>query len=143
MRRPPRPDAAGPRRPRSRAGAPRPTTETGRAAEALAEAHLLEAGYRVEARNFRCRAGEIDRVAWDGEVLCFVEVRSRRDTRHGHPEETVDWRKQRRIARVASAYLQRRGGAPPRCRFDVVGVVLGAGAAAPRVRLLRGACELA
>lgn len=56
------------------------------------------------ARNYRCRSGEIDLIARDGECLVFVEVRYRTDTGKGHPLETVDPRKQRRICKVSDVY---------------------------------------
>ena len=53
------------------------TTERGARAEQLAVARLEREGYRIVRRNFRAPGGEIDIIAWDGDVLCFVEVRSR------------------------------------------------------------------
>lgn len=111
----------------------------GRRAEDEAAAYLRVRGYRVVARNVRCRAGEVDIVAYEGEVLCFVEVRSRSSCRYGTPAETVTAGKQARITRAAAAYLAGFEGAPPRCRFDVV-TLTGRGAR-PAVALLRGAFE--
>ena len=87
------------------------TVETGGAAEAQAVSLLVRKGYRIVERNFRCKAGELDIVARDGDVLVFVEVRSRADGDHGHAAETIDARKQRQVARVAAQYL-----APARAR---------------------------
>ena len=72
-------------------------------------------------RNFRCRAGEIDLVAFDGPTLVFVEVRSRRGDRAGTPFESVDGRKQARVTRVARHFLAARGLIDRDVRFDVVG----------------------
>lgn len=85
---------------------------------------LVAAGYRVVERNVRLRIGELDAVAWDGETLVFVEVRSRASARFGHAAETVSLAKQRQVARVAQAYLSTRTIAPrPRgMRFDVVAI---------------------
>lgn len=94
----------------------------GRAAEDAACEHLTRAGYRIVERNVRVPTGEIDVVARHGGDLVFVEVRSRSSRRRGGPLETVGWDKQRRVARAAAMYLARRGGAPERVRFDVVGV---------------------
>jgi putative endonuclease len=74
------------------------------------------------ARNYRCRAGEIDLVALDGETLVFVEVRSRRGSGVGTALESVDGRKQARVARVARHFLAARGWDDRPARFDVVGV---------------------
>src|SRR6266498_4250136 len=91
--------------------------------ERLAEKHLREAGYKIRARNFRSRVGEIDFVAQDGNVLCFVEVKGRHGTGFGLPEEAVNAEKQRRIFRAAQAYLQRERLEDVLCRFDVVSIL--------------------
>jgi putative endonuclease len=90
--------------------------------ERVAEELLCGLGYEVVERNFTCRGGEIDLVCRDGEVLVFVEVRGRRDLSRGEPEETVGWRKQRRIVRAAWVYLMKRALGEPACRFDVIGI---------------------
>jgi putative endonuclease len=96
--------------------------ELGRRGEAVAEAFLRTRNYTIVARNFRCRAGEIDLVALDGRVLVFVEVRSRRGDRLGTPLESVDRRKQAQVARVAQYFCSARGWHDRDARFDVVGV---------------------
>ena len=74
-------------------------------------------------RNFRARGGEIDIVAREGDVLVFVEVRSRGDAGFGTPEESVAPAKRRRIVAAARGYLS---GVPPsswrEARFDVVAI---------------------
>ncbi len=75
------------------AAAPEDTADlrgVGQEWERLAEKHLKEAGYTIRARNFRTRVGEIDFVAQDGNVLCFVEVKGRHGTGFGMPEEAVN-----------------------------------------------------
>jgi putative endonuclease len=96
--------------------------EIGRRGEALAVALLRAEGLTIVERNFRCRAGEIDLVAFDGPTLVFVEVRSRRGDRAGTPFESVDGRKQARVTRVARHFLAARGLVDHDVRFDVVGV---------------------
>jgi putative endonuclease len=108
--RPPRPDTARSVDPRHAAGA---------RAEALAAAYLEARGFAVLERNFRCRTGEIDLIARDGDTLVFIEVRLRRRGDYGGAAASIDGAKQRRIAIAAQHYLARRG-APPECRFDVV-----------------------
>jgi len=100
------------------------TTARGNRAEEIAVAHVQGEGYRVVCRNFRAPGGEIDIIAWDGEVLCFIEVRSREDTLHGDPLETIDARKIRRVVSAAHAYLDEVSAPWPEMRFDVVGIVL-------------------
>ena len=96
--------------------------ELGRRGEALAEEFLAARGCRTIARNFRCRAGEIDLVVRDGATIVFVEVRSRRGDHAGTPLESVDRRKQAQVARVARHFLAARGLGDRDARFDVVGV---------------------
>jgi putative endonuclease len=88
-------------------------------AEALAARHLESLGYRLVARNVRSRRGELDLVARDGKVLCFVEVRLRRTP--ALAAESVDARKQRSLIRAAQQYLAANRLDVP-CRFDVVTV---------------------
>ena len=75
------------------------------------------AGLRLVARNWRCRLGEIDLIAEDGEVLVFAEVRMRRGWGYGGAAESITAAKQARIMAAARLYLSRRPEA--QCRFDV------------------------
>ncbi|HEY5162707.1 MAG TPA: YraN family protein [Terriglobales bacterium] len=100
---------------------------TGQAGEDAAYFHLRKLGYVMVARNWRvpqCK-GELDLVAWDGEVLCFVEVKTR-TTRDVKPAEAaVDERKRRELAVMARNFMRRlRREKPPEYRFDVVSVYL-------------------
>jgi len=93
----------------------------GSAAEDRAQALIEAQGLRVETRNFRCRGGEIDIVARDGETLVFLEVRSRSHDRRGGAAASVTLRKQKRLIRAAEYYLLRHPDHRLRpCRFDVV-----------------------
>jgi putative endonuclease len=98
------------------------TVETGSVAERRAVQLLERRGYRIVERNFRCSSGELDVVARDGDVLVFVEVRSRADAAHGHAAETVNVRKQRQVARVAMHYIGLRDPLFVTSRFDVVAI---------------------
>lgn len=98
------------------------TRQQGQLGEDRAVEHLLAHGYSVLERNFRCRLGEIDIIARDGDALVFVEVRTRADGRRGTALETITPAKQRRIARVAELYLTTRRLHATACRFDVVGI---------------------
>lgn len=93
--------------------------------ERAAEAALRRAGLAVLERRFRVRLGEIDLIARHGDVLVFVEVKTRRSTTYGSPAEAVSPLKRRRMARVAEVYLQRTRRTSIRCRFDVVEVYAG------------------
>jgi putative endonuclease len=74
-------------------------------------------------RNVAERFAELDIVAEEGETLCFVEVRTRADDRLGHPAETVDERKQRKIRRAAEAWLVRHRVTGRAVRFDVATII--------------------
>ncbi|PSJ21514.1 YraN family protein [Halomonas sp. ND22Bw] len=89
--------------------------------ERLAADWLAARGLALEAANQHARGGEIDLVMRDSDVLVFIEVRHRRDTRHGHPLETVNATKQRRLIQAARFYLQ-RNRLSCACRFDVLAV---------------------
>ena len=106
--------------------------------ERVAEKALVAEGYRILARNFRTRSGELDFVAEERGVLCFIEVKGRSGTGFGTPSDAVTREKQRRIHRAAEAYLTRR---PRRraCRFDVVTILESDGQR--RVEILRNAFE--
>ena len=95
----------------------------GNRAEALARHHLEAAGLVFLTKNFRCRLGEIDLVMRDRDCLVFVEVRFRQTARFVAPVQTVDRRKQRRIAQAAGLFLSRHPSlADEPVRFDVVAV---------------------
>ena len=97
----------------------------GRDGELAAEVALCRAGLRILDRRFRLRIGEIDLIALDSDIVVFIEVKARRGSGYGTPGEAVGSVKRRRIARVAAAWLQRRGWLERRCRFDVVEVHAG------------------
>jgi putative endonuclease len=97
----------------------------GNQGETFALAHLEAKGMRLVDRNYRWRGGEIDLIMRDGEVLVFVEVRSKSGAAHGTPLETIDYRKRRQIERCARQYLaHKKVGADVCCRFDAVGVLI-------------------
>lgn len=96
----------------------------GTAYEKQAGVYLAEHGYEILEYNFRCRMGEIDIIARDGEYLVFVEVKYRKDTSRGNPLEAIDIKKQRIISKVASYYCLTHGyGETMSCRFDVVAML--------------------
>ncbi len=78
----------------------------GNRGEAIAAAYLEQQGYTIVARQWRCALGEIDLVARDGDMLVFVEVRTRRTTDYGTPEESLTPRKQQRLRDLAFFFLE-------------------------------------
>lgn len=95
-------------------------------------------GYVILARNWRCRAGEIDLVVGLGRLVVFCEVKARRSDRFGVPFEAVTLEKQRRIHRLGMQWLREhpQGGAD--VRFDVASVLVPRGEP-PRIEVLEGA----
>ena len=96
----------------------------GRQGELEAYFYLKQLGYRIVATNFRAPndRGEIDIVGWDGDVLCFVEVKTRTDVSFAPPSTAVTLDKQRHILSVAKRYL-RHMSSRPACRFDILSAV--------------------
>lgn len=102
-----------------------PTQRQGHAAENRAADFLRARGLAILQRNLRCRAGELDLIAREGDLLVFVEVRTRSDHRYGGAVASVNRDKQRRLLRAAAFFLPRLtrcyfAGRTPICRFDVV-----------------------
>ena len=108
-------------------------------AEDAACAFLESAGYRILERNVSTDAGEIDVIAEDGDTLCFVEVKARRDDEHGPAIAAVGARKQQRLARCAALYLAIHSVHGRSVRFDVIGLEREEGRW--RCDLVRGAFE--
>ena len=90
--------------------------------EKIAGAYLEKNGYEIIEYNFRCRQGEIDIIAKDGEYLVFCEVKYRSGTESGFPLEAIDYKKQRIISRCALFYITKHGLADVPCRFDAISV---------------------
>ncbi|MFG2529856.1 YraN family protein [Streptomyces sp. NPDC048516] len=110
----------------------------GRYGEDLAARRLIEAGMRILDRNWRCRDGEIDIVAADGDALVVCEVKTRRAGWYEHPMAAVRPEKTARLRLLAERWLERHGGPPPGgVRIDVIGVLLPA-RGAPVVQHARG-----
>ncbi|HEX5983116.1 MAG TPA: YraN family protein [Solirubrobacterales bacterium] len=117
---------------------------TGAIAEDLVARRLAAAGWEIVERNARTRYGELDIVARDGRTLVFIEVKGAREGTHFGPEQpilSIDSRKQRRVRRLATAWMAERRDQPPydEIRFDAVGVTLDRGDRAVAVEYVKGA----
>jgi putative endonuclease len=112
----------------------------GKKAEDLAVRHLKRQGYKILARNYRTRAGEIDIIARDGHTLVFIEVKGRQSVRFGSAKAAVTRPKQRQVAKVALWYLKETDQMGVKARFDVVAVTRQAGEIA--VEIVRNAFPL-
>ena len=123
-----------------------PGIQLGKLGEAYAAAYLEQRGYRLVAANFTLPVGrnlrgvvinaEIDIIAYDGDTLCFVEVKTRASDSFALPEVNVDRRKRRQVARAARAYRRMFELDDQPYRYDVVAIVLPPGAA-PQIDLIR------
>ena len=91
--------------------------------EKEAASFLRQRGYKIIDHRARILNGDIDIIALDNRTVVFVEVRSRTSTRHGHPVETIDLRKKRRIISLANAYIKQHRMKNYSYRIDVVTVL--------------------
>ena len=111
----------------------------GQAGEAAALGHLRERGFRILAKDWRSRVGQIDIVAEDGATLVLVEVKARRGTSFGLPEEAVDARKQRKLRTLLEVYRAQTHRQKQPCRIDVLGLLLDERLAVTRVEHIEDA----
>ncbi len=93
--------------------------------EEAAAKWYIDQGYRILARNWRCRDGELDLIALQGTTVVFCEVKTRSSNAFGSPFEAVTLAKQRRIRRLAMAWLNESNTRADDLRFDVAGVMDG------------------
>ncbi len=116
---------------------------TGKRGEEDAYFYLRRLGYVMVARNFRVphRRGEIDLIGWDGDVLCFIEIKTRTSHDIKPAEAAVDRAKQRELAAMAHAYLRHLPHTPG-WRFDVLSVYYEDKASPPNFELFKNAFTL-
>ena len=95
----------------------------GKKGEDLACRLLINLGMEIIHRNYRGPHGEIDIIARDGSILCFVEVKTRRHSARSRPADAITDKKKTRIIRTANRYLRQLGNPCVAYRFDVVEVV--------------------
>lgn len=112
---------------------PSAKTKLGTLGENAACRMLESQGYRILERNYRCRYGEIDIVALDGDCTVFVEVRTKRSESFGSPEESLSRTKQRRLTTTALTYLQACEAPSVDWRIDLVSVRYSTGKQSPRI----------
>lgn len=94
----------------------------GNAAEDLAAAFLVAKGMQVTHRQYRIKMGEIDLVAQDGDEIVFVEVKARKTSEFGYPEESVTQRKLSKIISVGEVFLKTHQLEASRYRIDVIAI---------------------
>lgn len=108
--------------------------------EALVARYLRENGYKLAAHGYRSRYGEIDLIAWDGNVLCFVEVKTRTNVDMALPREYVTAQKQNRLRKTAMMYLAEKR-LDCHARFDVAEVYAEHGFDNARIEYIKNAFQ--
>ena len=94
--------------------------ELGKTGEEIGTQYLINNGYKLIIRNFRCRQGEIDIIAKDKDEIVFIEVKTRRNTNYGYPIDAVDKRKQKHILNASKYYVYKNKLEKRKIRFDVI-----------------------
>lgn len=100
------------------------TQAFGELGERIAERWLRRQGWRIVHRRFRNGHRDIDLVVEREGTIAFVEVKARKGRQFGDPVESVNWRKQRELARSARVWIDRHGRPMDSYRFDVVGILV-------------------
>lgn len=114
--------------------------EFGKTAENTAARFLKARGYKILERNYKTKFGEIDIIAQQEGVICFLEVKARRSLNSGVPQEAVSTSKQRQISKVAVYYLKSNNLLERPARFDVLALLYVN--SLPEVTLITNAFEL-
>jgi putative endonuclease len=96
--------------------------DLGRDGEQIAKDFLEGAGYRILAQNWRYGRAEVDLIASHDQKIIFIEVKTRRSTDHGAPEDFVDWKKEKQLEFASSAYIERLNH-QGEIRFDIIAIV--------------------
>ncbi len=102
---------------------------------------LRDNGYRIICRNYKCFLGEIDIIAEDKDIICFVEVKARKSDRFGISKEALSKQKQKQISKAAVNFLKERNFLDRKARFDVVALDYSQGFR--KIELIKDAFELA
>jgi putative endonuclease len=114
---------------------------TGMIGEKLAADFLSKQGYSIIEKNYRCKEGEVDIIAKDGEYLVFIEVRTKNSRAFGSPEESVTKRKKEHLRNVAARYQENHDGLPVQWRIDFVAVELDRAGKPSRLEVIKNAVE--
>lgn len=98
--------------------------EKGRFGEKLAKDYLILNGYKIVETNYKNKIGEIDIIALDGEILSFIEVKSRSSNAYGYPYEAVNLKKQKKIINISMVYIKQKKLSNIQLRYDIIEVYL-------------------
>ena len=115
--------------------------DLGKKGETLALKVLKDLGYECIVRNYRCALGEVDLIARDGDVLVFVEIKTRKGKTLGYAKEAVNARKMRQISKAALAFMKANDCCDAKSRFDVV--VINLDREGRQIEVVKDAFELA
>jgi putative endonuclease len=97
--------------------------ELGQYGEEYTCRYLQNKGYQILEKNFRNKIGEIDLIAKDGKIICFIEVKTRKTLQYGAPFEAVHSTKQHKMVQMALSYLKYKFRTiDVSCRFDVISI---------------------
>lgn len=103
--------------------------------------YLESQGYIILSTNYRCKLGEIDIIAADGDIIAFIEVKTRRSEKFGQPRESVNYSKQMKIVKTALHYITKKKLTDWMSRFDVVEVFVGSDNIVDSITLIKDAFE--
>lgn len=117
--------------------------EIGNVGEDIAQSFLIDKGYIILDRNFKCRIGEIDIIAKDGNHIVFIEVKARNSCNYGSPGEAVNILKKNKIISTANYYINRKKlyNLNIQFRFDVVEIYLNGAGKYKRINLIKDAFQ--
>lgn len=116
--------------------------EIGYYGETLATEYLLNLGYKLLEKNFKCKLGEIDIICLDKEYIVFIEVKTRYNNHYGSPSESVNIKKQFKIFKTAQYYILKEQLFNSNFRFDVIEVLLNLDNETPFINLLKDAFQI-
>jgi putative endonuclease len=114
---------------------------TGKLGEKIAAEFLLNKGYEILDKNYRCSEGEIDIITKYHDTLVFVEVKTRNNRLFGTPEESITQTKKEKLKASAESYLQSHENLPKNWRIDVVAIEMGSGGKVKRIEIIENAVE--
>ena len=109
--------------------------------EKTAVKFLEDEGYTILATNYRCRFGEIDIIAADGDTVSFIEVKTRSSNIFGEPGEAVNYPKQLKIVKTALHYISNKNLTNYMSRFDIVEIFVDADNKANKIALIKDAFD--
>ena len=107
--------------------------------ENLCKDYLTSIGYKILDEKFKIKTGEIDLIAIDKNILCFIEVKSRFNNKFGKPMEAVTIAKQHKIYKTAQYYLLKHPNLDMNCRFDVIEVDFDLEKSSHKINLIKNA----